>query len=104
MTKPNLTFAIIVSLGLVGCGGLGAQTTGSLTAAHDSARGVDSLWAAPTSDSTAGVTGTLVRADAGASRGDLWNPAPAQRAQSARTERRPSGGLYVSDASSGIAF
>jgi hypothetical protein len=107
MTKSNLTFAIILSLGAVACGGVGVQTTGSLNAVHDSARGVDSLWEASVTHADAGVAGTLGRTDPSASRADLWNPAPRGSTASrgdGSDQRRPSGGVYVSDASSGIAF
>lgn len=105
MTHLNLTLAIVLSVGAVGCGGLATQSSGSLTAVHDSARGVDGLWEAPSNSSgAAGVAGTLGRADRRASRADLWIPAPAQRGREAQTKRRASGGLYVSDGSSGMAF
>lgn len=104
MTKLNLTLGIILSLGSVGCAGLSGQASGGLTAIPESPRGIDTLWVAPATESRSGVAGTLRRTDAQASRADLWNPAPAGSGRDARTERGPRGGLYVSDASSGIAF
>ena len=69
MNKSLLTIGIIVSLGSVGCMGLGVQHSSNLTARIHAERGVDDLWA----EADAPPTGAETPLYSEQTLGDLWD-------------------------------
>ena len=70
MNKQLLTIGIVLSLGTVGCAGLGVQHGSSLTAQVQNEQGLDNLWVASEKASTEGLEAP-VYAEQGL--GALWN-------------------------------
>ena len=70
MNKQLLTIGIVLSLGTVGCAGVGVQHGSSLTAQVQDERGFDNLWVAREKAPTGGLDGP-VYAEQGL--GSLWD-------------------------------
>lgn len=121
MNKQVLTLGIILSLGSVGCAGLGVQHNSSLSAQIQSEQGVDGLWFVKQEPAGQGLelpryadqdlgglwNGTEEAAASAPSRaprqwgglGDLWNPSSVTRSWElgARdTRQSPSDALFSS--------
>ena len=123
MNKPLLTIGILLSLGTIGCAGVGVQPSSSLTAQFQNrtAQGLDGLWdeaAEPPrqgleSSHYAGALGGLwmgtpepihsaeaVAKTPRGSLGDLWNPSSVTRHWAIEADpayAAPSNGLLLSD-------
>ena len=76
MNKSLLTIGIVLSLGTVGCAGVGVQHASSLSPQVQQEQGVDNLWFAAERTPTEGLD-TSTYAEQGL--GTLWNSkAPAE--------------------------
>ncbi|MBW1830840.1 MAG: hypothetical protein DRH23_06080 [Deltaproteobacteria bacterium] len=71
MNKQLLTIGIVLSLGTVGCAGLGVQNGSTLNAQAENEQGFDNLWVAHEKAPTGGLDGP-VYAEQGL--GALWDP------------------------------
>lgn len=95
MSKQLVIIGIILSLGTVGCAGLGSQQASSLTAQARQERGLDNLWMPSKSARTGGLEPTHY---AGEGLGTLWEPrdapSPGPVADPAYYERRSGGDLW----------
>jgi hypothetical protein len=90
MNKSLLTIGIVLSLGTVGCAGVGVQHASSLTPQVQQEQGVDNLWFAAERTPTEGLD-TSTYAEQGV--GTLWN---------AQEESQTSGGVIGSFADRGL--
>ena len=123
MNKPLLTIGILLSLGTIGCAGVGVQPSSSLTAQFQNrtGQGLDELWGESEefsrqglqSPSYAGTLGNLwmvtpqpihsagaVAKTPSGSLGDLWNPSSVTRHWATEADpayAAPSDGLLLSD-------
>ncbi|KPK16387.1 MAG: hypothetical protein AMJ62_05725 [Myxococcales bacterium SG8_38] len=124
MSKPLLTLAITLSLGTVGCAGLGTQHASSLSAQIHDDHGLDGLWMPAEREPSQGLDTSRYSQGLGAlwsgedstpgpsgdpgyydkrSGGDLWNPASVTRSwqrQETQVPARPSRAYLFGDASS----
>jgi len=71
MNKQLLTLGIVLSLGTVGCAGVGVQRGSSLNAQVQDERGLDNLWVAREKAPTGGGLDGPVYAEQGL--GALWD-------------------------------
>ena len=92
MNKSLLTIGIVLSLGTVGCAGVGVQHASSLTPQVQQEQGVDNLWFAAERTPTEGLD-TSTYAEQGV--GTLWN-------SKAKATAETSGGVIGSFADRGL--
>ena len=94
MNKQVLTIGIILSLGTIGCAGLGTQHASSLTAQIREDQGLDSLWMPARRQPAEGLE---TRHLGGEGLGSLWQrrePTPSPVFDPAYYERRSGGDLW----------
>ena len=90
MNKQLLTIGIVLSLGTVGCAGLGVQHGSSLTAQVQAEQGVDGLWFSAERPPTQGLKTPRY---AGQGVGDLWGTGEANAGLSQGIEVETQRGL-----------
>ena len=90
MNKQVLTLGIILSLGSMGCAGLGVQHNSSLTAQIRSEQGVDGLWFVKQEPAGQGLEPPRY---ADQDLGDLWNGTESPGASAPSRAPRQWGGL-----------
>jgi hypothetical protein len=94
VNKQLLTIGIILSLGTIGCAGLGTQHASSLTAQIRGDQGLDALWMPARREPAQGIE---MRYLGGEGLGSLWQrhePRPSPVADPAYYERRSGGDLW----------